>query len=673
MSRTGAGREHGRSALLFQRTGEGTGKIRIATGQDEPVPGSVPGFRHQGLAPDHVIAQVGMLPLPGLEQFQRLLVGTAHGKVDDFANGLAFGGEDGETGREHLLPEAVAFLHDGPAPDRFGRTPVEDDFFHAERHETVAREVILGGGKSGDHALQATVEQGRVDDETAFFAAFGAVQGHFGHCSAPGAPQAPQAAEGRTVLHGPVGIEFFGKGLYVHLVATFTQAVQVDVFGRALVGGGELAGDMLVPFPLSLPGAPAEDLEIGPVFRGRDKDLYGAFAFVEHEGLAQHHILEPDTVRTEMIHARGGGQVEMRRARNDHDVENAVLGQEGLQGTAHCRRILAHGQGGGEAPSQQDMARVVSVRCVRPGGRDPGTEGLAAAVAVAGDDDMFVKVAVGGGRVAGRPVESFRVQQAGPALGGQEGIVAAQFPVTQFVEQAAEGYLEAHGRPGQGDFPQEEQAVRGQHGADVAQGGGQVGSGVQDIGADDDIELVGMEALKERVAADVQRGIFHEGEGGEAVPGPGREQGGDVRIDITGASCGQDGQQGRGRPARAGADLQDGEGAVHGQGIGKGLQAPGHDPVIITALRGILVDALHGVRIAAGEHDLSGILAASQYLAEILAAAFHEREQRDVVQDKVLTFFMASLWHGHFSMFPMIDGQRGRRPPAGRAGWSHDP
>ena len=29
---------------------------------------------------------------------------------------------------------------------------------------------------------------------------------------------------------------------------------------------------------------------------------------------------------------------------------------------------------------------------------------------VAGDDDMFVKVAVGGGRVAGRPVESFRVQ-----------------------------------------------------------------------------------------------------------------------------------------------------------------------------------------------------------------------------------------------------------------------
>ena len=374
-----------------------------------------------------------------------------------------------------------------------------------------------------------------------------------------------------------------------------------------------------------------------------------------------------------MIHARGGGQVEMRRARNDHDVENAVLGQEGLQGAAHRRRILAHGQGGGEAPSQQDMARVVSVRCVRPGGRDPGTEGLAAAVAVAGDDDMFVKVAVGGGRVAGRPVESFRVQQAGPALGGQEGIVAAQLPVTQFVEQAAEGYLEAHGWPGQGDLPQEEQAVRGQHGADVAQGGGQVGSGVQDIGADDDIEFVGMEALKERVAADVQRGIFHEGEGGEAVPGPGREQGGDVRIDITGASCGQDGQQGRGRPARAGADLQDGEGAVHGQGIGKGLQAPGHDPVIITALRGILVDALHGVRIAAGEHDLSGILAASQDLAEILAAAFHEREQRDVVQDKVLTFFMASLWHGHFSMFPMIDGQRGRRPPAGRAGWSHDP
>ena len=102
-----------------------------------------------------------------------------------------------------------------------------------------------------------------------------------------------------------------------------------------------------MPFPLSLPGAPAEDFEIGPVFRGRDKDLYGAFAFVEHEGLAQHHILEPDTVRTEMIHARGGGQVEMRRARNDHDVENAVLGQEGLQGAAHRRRILAHGQGGG--------------------------------------------------------------------------------------------------------------------------------------------------------------------------------------------------------------------------------------------------------------------------------------------------------------------------------------
>ena len=56
MSRTGAGHQCGRSALLFQRAGKGAGKIRIAAGQDEPVPGSVPGLRHQGLAPDHVIA-----------------------------------------------------------------------------------------------------------------------------------------------------------------------------------------------------------------------------------------------------------------------------------------------------------------------------------------------------------------------------------------------------------------------------------------------------------------------------------------------------------------------------------------------------------------------------------------------------------------------------------------
>ena len=55
----------------------------------------------------------------------------------------------------------------------------------------------------------------------------------------------------------------------------------------------------------------------------------------------------------------------------------------------------------------------------------------------------------------------------------------------------------------------------------------QVGSGVQDIGADDDIELVGMEALKERVAADVPAWHIPDegGRAGEAVPGPGRDRG----------------------------------------------------------------------------------------------------------------------------------------------------
>ncbi len=164
-----------------------------------------------------------------------------------------------------------------------------------------------------------------------------------------------------------------------------------------------------MPAVLSLLCALAVDLKVCACFGRRDKNLQVAFAVIKHEGFAQHNVFQGNLFATKEVSGCRGSEIEMGRARHNHDMKDLVLGQKWLQLAADARDELGSRQGRREPASQQRMAGVFSchgnasvlfllARRV--------LESLSCAALAACNENVLVKGAVCGIWIAGKTIKA---------------------------------------------------------------------------------------------------------------------------------------------------------------------------------------------------------------------------------------------------------------------------
>ena len=616
----------------------GSGEAHVAAGENKPVPFHVVLFRSRDLAPDDVVADIGAL-LSGADLVKRAPVGAAHGQIDDVADRRAVRRVNAEARLEHFLFEGIAFFHHSAAPDRVRSLAVKVDALNAERHEPFAVGIAVIGAHGSDHALQAAVKHGGMDNESAAAARFLGVQAHLGDGAVIRAPEMTQTAEDGTVMDGSVGVELRVEGVDVNLPAAFGEIFQIHMRACGALQGRDLAGHVHVPAALCVSRVSAVDFEFRAAVRGAYKNLNPAGAIIEHEGFPQDHIFEAHFIAAEVIHAGRGSEIKVSGAGDDDVFEYLMLREEGLALAAYEGGVLGRGERGGEPASEQDMPSVQAGRLSFGGFRSGDhfrTEGFPPLTGAAGDDDMLVGGLVFGIGVARGPVKAVFRKEIVPALRGKEGIDAAAVLIVYLSEEASERDFEAQGGTRKGDLTEKEKTARGEQRADVLHGLGDIGGRVQDVGADDYVKFTFPESLLQGIAAHVQGAVFDEGESGETLLPFGREKGGNVRVDVARAFGRKDGQEGRGGAARARADFKDGNLPVERQGVHHGFKGLRHDAVVVAALGRILIHFFNGVGASPGEHHFPRVLCTSEDAAEALPAVLHKRKQWQVGRDEIL-------------------------------------
>ena len=117
-------------------------------------------------------------------------------------------------------------------------------------------------------------------------------------------------------------------------------------------------------------------------------------------------------------------------------------------------------------------------------------------------------------------------------------------------------------RTGSGTLEQQEQGAGSGQVQDMVQGLAQIPGGMEDVGGQDEVEVLGTEALSRGGLFDVQELIADEGKRGELFLGLGEEQGRDIGKDIFGLIGREAGEDEGSSATGTGADLEDAEGSV---------------------------------------------------------------------------------------------------------------
>ena len=105
-----------------------------------------------------------------------------------------------------------------------------------------------------------------------------------------------------------------------------------------------------------------------------------------------------------------------------------------------------------------------------------------------------------------------------------------------------------------GALEEQEQGAGSGQVQDMEQGLAQIPGGMEDIGGQDEIELLGRESLSGGVLFDVQELIANEGKSGELFLGLGDEQGRDIGKDVLGLIRGEAGEDEGSRATGSGAE-----------------------------------------------------------------------------------------------------------------------
>ncbi len=136
--------------------------------------------------------------------------------------------------------------------------------------------------------------------------------------------------------------------------------------------------------------------------------------------------------------------------------------------------------------------------------------------------------------------EPFAVQDADPSLGIHQGVVRAQAvvePPPAF--QQTEGHIQPS--PGLHRFEQDQPAARRQQSARMPHSRFDVPRRVQDIGGQDDVELMCADLLGLRVSLGVQRAVTDERILGKPLRCARKEPGGHIGVDVITTIRGQHG------------------------------------------------------------------------------------------------------------------------------------
>ena len=138
--------------------------------------------------------------------------------------------------------------------------------------------------------------------------------------------------------------------------------------------------------------------------------------------------------------------------------------------------------------------------------------------------------------------ESVVVEEGLPAGSRNQGVRGAEIVIGESPPAVGEAKDQVDEADRNGALEEQEQGAGSGQVQDMEEGLAQIPGGMEDIGGQDEIELLGRESLSGGVLFDVQELIANEGKSGELFLGLGDEQGRDIGKDVLGLIRGEAGE-----------------------------------------------------------------------------------------------------------------------------------
>ncbi len=161
-----------------------------------------------------------------------------------------------------------------------------------------------------------------------------------------------------------------------------------------------------------------------------------------------------------------------------------------------------------------------------------------------------------------------------------------------------------------------ERTARREQSVQRPQRGADIGHGVKDVGADDEIERFRLESLIDPRFLEIEDLVFHVRERRELLRRRRKEAGRDVGERVVVLAALEQRQQLGGEPRGAGADFQDAQGAAFGQRARGLLHGGGNAGHPMAGEETVSVEVLEHLGAGSAEEDLHGIFFAGQDGAE---------------------------------------------------------
>ena len=293
----------------------------------------------------------------------------------------------------------------------------------------------------------------------------------------------------------------------------------------------------------------------------------------------------------------------------------------------------AAGAGGAEAGDQR-AGEVGSVgeddpRWVEVGSRFRGRGGRGAVLAGEHADLAFAFRAVEAGQGGGFG-EADLAEHGFPLGALEERLFRAQVVVGE-VPPAA-GQAEDRFRPQLrgGDVHEHEGAAGGEQFMERAQGGADVGHGVEHVGADDEVAGPGLEALGGEGFFEVEDLEIDLGEGGELLAGGGEEAGRDIGEGVLVQAAIEEREELCGEAAGTGADFEQAQAATFGQVAGGFPDRTGDAGHPVAGEEAVAVEMLQQFGPGPAEEDLDRVLLPAEDGPEFGAGGGTEQAFREV-------------------------------------------
>ena len=208
--------------------------------------------------------------------------------------------------------------------------------------------------------------------------------------------------------------------------------------------------------------------------------------------------------------------------------------------------------------------------------------------------------------------ESGLAQHPLPLLARQEGLVGAQVVVGDAPPTAGQSEDRLGPKPRAADVHERERAARGKQSVDATQRRAHIGGGVEDVGADDEVEASRLEPLVLGIAIEVERPVFDFGVSGELLLRRREKPGRYIAENVVVKPAFELRQDAGREAARARPHLEDAQAASVRQGVGRAAHRGGDPGHARRGEKSVAVILFEQIGAGAAEEHLHGVLLAAQ-------------------------------------------------------------